>query len=48
MQLREEIKSYGTSECPINDWLCKYFENGICKLYNSKDVCTHMKKNVNE
>ena len=45
MQLREEIKSYGTKECPVNDWMCKYFDNGVCKLRNAEKVCDHMREN---
>ena len=45
MQLREEIKSYGTKECPVNDWMCRYFDNGVCKLRNAEEVCDHMREN---
>lgn len=41
MQLREEIKSnYGVHECPVNDWMCKYFDNGSCILDNPQTKCT--------
>ena len=45
MQLREEIRAggYGTKECPANDWMCKYFENGTCKLQNAEKLCDFMK-----
>ena len=43
MQLREEVKSnYGTKECPANDWFCKFFENGVCKLKDAETKCSHM------
>ena len=42
-QLREEVKSYyGTKECPANDWFCKFFENGVCKLKDAETKCSHM------
>lgn len=45
MQLREEIKScYGTKECPVNDWMCRFFDNGSCKLVNAEDKCDILKK----
>ena len=28
-----------TLECPANDWLCPYFDNGNCSLENAKDEC---------
>ena len=28
-----------TLECPVNDWLCPYFDNGNCALENSKKEC---------
>lgn len=47
MQLREDIQVLSTNkeECPINDWLCKYFENGGCRLNHSIKSCSHMKNN---
>lgn len=44
MQLREEVKSYGTKECPVNDWMCSHFDNGICKLAGSEKYCDHMRR----
>lgn len=45
MQLREEIKScYGTKECPANDWMCRFFDNGSCKLVNAEDKCDILKE----
>ena len=45
MQLREEIvTAYNTHECPVNDWMCDYFENGSCKLKNSENKCSHMQQ----
>ena len=26
-------------ECPVNDWLCPYFENGDCTLENCEQEC---------
>ena len=44
MQIREEIKfNNGTIECPVNDWFCKYFENGSCKFEDAIVKCSHMK-----
>ena len=44
MQLREEIKSNnGTIECPVNDWFCKYFENGSCKFKDAFTKCSHLR-----
>lgn len=47
MQLREDIQvlSNNKEECPINDWLCKYFENGGCRLNTSVKECSHIKNN---
>ena len=25
--------------CPINDWLCPYFDNGDCTLENCEEAC---------
>jgi hypothetical protein len=25
--------------CPVNDWLCPYFENGDCTLENCEQEC---------
>ena len=45
MQLREEIRSTSnTHECPINDWMCRFFDNGSCKLVNAEDKCDLLKK----
>lgn len=45
MQLREDIQVLSTNkeECPINDWMCKYFENGGCRLNNAITKCSHMR-----
>lgn len=26
-------------ECPTNDWLCPYFDNGACQLRNAPQEC---------
>ena len=39
MQLREEIRTANTYECPVNDWVCKFFDNGGCSLKN-KEKCS--------
>lgn len=26
-------------ECPTNDWLCPYFDNGNCTLDDAKNEC---------
>ena len=44
MQLREEVRTFGTKECPVNDYMCKYFENGVCRLQNPEKICTNFKK----
>lgn len=44
MRLREEISNRGTKECPVNDWMCKYFENGVCKLSDAEKYCDHMRR----
>ena len=47
MQLREEIKvNSGALECPINDYFCKFFENGSCKLINAHEKCLVLKEHV--
>ena len=28
-----------TLECPVNDWLCPYFDNGNCTLENPEFEC---------
>ncbi len=44
MQLREEIRTNGyTQECPVNDWLCNFFDNGSCKLSNAQEKCAALK-----
>lgn len=44
MQLREEVRTFGTKECPVNDYMCKYFENGVCRLQSPEKICTNFKK----
>lgn len=47
MRLREEIKvNGGAFECPINDYFCKFFENGSCKLINAHEKCLVLKEYV--
>lgn len=50
MQLREDIQVLSTNkdECPINDWMCRFFENGGCKLNNAKDNCSHMRNSYDK
>lgn len=46
MRLREEVvTAYNTHECPINDYLCSYFENGGCRCKDAEIKCDHMRKN---
>lgn len=26
-------------ECPANDWMCPYFDNGGCTLENAEQEC---------
>lgn len=28
-----------TLECPANDWLCPYFDNGNCTLEKAREKC---------
>ena len=36
---RKVEKMAYTFECPANDWLCPYFDNGNCTLEDSKNEC---------
>ena len=36
---RKERGGYKMVACPVNDWLCPYFENGDCTLENCEQEC---------
>lgn len=35
-------------ECPANDWLCPYFDNGRCTLETAKVDCEFMAEEEDE
>lgn len=47
MQLREEVRTANTYECPTNDWMCRFFDNGGCSL-KDKEMCSSWRENVNK
>ncbi len=35
-------------ECPVNDWMCPYFDNGRCTLETAKVDCEFMAEEEDE
>ena len=35
-------------ECPANDWMCPYFDNGRCTLETAKEDCEFMAEEEDE
>lgn len=37
-----------SNECPVNDWMCPYFDNGRCTLENAEKECEFMMEEEDE